>query len=254
MSQGYKSTSTAVERTLAIVEAIRQHGSMTVGGLARCLRIPKTSAWYIVHTLQMQGYLVLDPERRAYRLSCKFVNLSEDASLEARLKRLVTPYLIFLREKTHLTAASAAMDMIICHMDVPSVKLRELAGPRLEPHASAGGKLYVAFMPDALALLNRCGMARWTPNTITQRVRLLTELEQIRRQGYSLDNEEFIRGIRSVAVPLFGRGEALKGSVGLVGTASEMPDSRLPALITIAKQSARVISEHLQGAAQPGPD
>ena len=49
--------STAVERALGILEAIAQHPGMTNAEISRKLRIPKSSASYLLRTLERAGYL-----------------------------------------------------------------------------------------------------------------------------------------------------------------------------------------------------
>ncbi len=73
-------SSTAVERTLLILEAAAQReGGMSNADFSRKLKIPKSSASYILRTLEQHGYLRRDGEDGRYRLGMKVLNLSRAA-------------------------------------------------------------------------------------------------------------------------------------------------------------------------------
>src|SRR5271165_5675327 len=72
--------STAVERTLLILEAAAQReGGMTNADFSRKLKIPKSSASYILRTLEQHGYLRRDSGDGKYRLGMKVLALSRGA-------------------------------------------------------------------------------------------------------------------------------------------------------------------------------
>src|SRR5262249_15258250 len=77
-------------------------------------------------------------------------------------------------------------------------------GPQWPAHGSANGKLLLASGPPPLRrrILASSPFTSFTPTTITTAEALARELEQIRRQGYSEDNEEFLAGVCCLAVPV----------------------------------------------------
>jgi DNA-binding IclR family transcriptional regulator len=96
-------------------------------------------------------------------------------------------------------------------------------GSRVPIHATANGKLLLAHAePAARARLMR--ILRLTPvtaRTITERARLEAQLGEIRRQGYSEDDEEFLAGVCCLAVPIRDR----RGHV-IAGLAVSAPSAR----------------------------
>jgi DNA-binding IclR family transcriptional regulator len=81
-------------------------------------------------------------------------------------------------------------------------------------------------------------MARYTSTTITESKRLRAELARIRRQGYSIDNQEFMSGVVCMAVPVAGpKGEVCAGlaisaaqaRLTLAGVKRYLPDLRAAA-------------------------
>src|SRR6267142_2621681 len=67
---------TAVERALNILEAAAQRrDGLTNSEISRKLGIPKSSASYILRTLERRGYLRRDAETARYRLGLKILSL-----------------------------------------------------------------------------------------------------------------------------------------------------------------------------------
>ena len=80
-----------------------------------------------------------------------------------------------------------------------------------------------------------------TPNTITHVDRLIVELSRIRRNGYSLDDEELLVGVRSVAAPIFNHSNVAVGAISISALQQRMPDeiiheAHLPSLLDTARK------------------
>jgi len=68
-------------------------------------------------------------------------------------------------------------------------------------HCIAGGKALLAELEDdeVDCIINQWGLPRRTENTVTSREALLENLEQIRKRGVALSDEEYADGLRAVA-------------------------------------------------------
>jgi 2-aminomuconate deaminase len=96
-------------------------------------------------------------------------------------------------------------------------------------HCSAVGKMLLASLdPDRIErFLDALELVRYTPATIVDRIALSQALRQIRKGGYSVDNEEYEEGVRSVAVPVRNaRGRAL-AVIALSAPVLRLDDERL---------------------------
>ena len=72
MSSNHESPSVAVERALAMLEAVGQEpDGLSNAEISRKLQIPKSSASYILRTLEKQAYLKRDAESGKYRVGLK---------------------------------------------------------------------------------------------------------------------------------------------------------------------------------------
>ena len=69
-------------------------------------------------------------------------------------------------------------------------------------HCSASGKIFLSQMSPSqrLRLLSHAPLEAYTPKTITQPEALEAEIKLVKRQGFALDNEEFLPGLLCVAM------------------------------------------------------
>ena len=85
----------------------------------------------------------------------------------------------------------------------------------------------------------------YSKNTITSLARLLEELDNIRKQGYAIDNEEYYEGVRCVAVPIKSRGNTI-AAVSVTGSIFSMSIERInDEIIHRVKGTAKKISREM---------
>ncbi len=245
--------STAVERTLAILEAVaRRPAGLTNADISRKLDIPKSSASYILRTLERHSYLRRDADTGKYRLGVKLLSLGQSALTGVDVRQIALPHLRQLVEQSQLTAHLAILDgdeaVYIEKVDAPGfIKMDTWVGKRMEIYSTSVGKALVAFLPDSKVeqLLRSRGMQRRTPKTITSPAKFLRDLELVRERGYAIDDEENSVGVRCVAVPIFNGEGNVEASIGMSGTLAQMSPSALPKTAELIKEAARRVSQQL---------
>ena len=94
-------------------------------------------------------------------------------------------------------------------------------GNRLNAHCSGVGKMLLAHLsPDALdAVIERHGLPRMSPRTITDRAALDAELADIRRRGFSLDRGEVISDVWCCAAPIVAPGPSIVAAISMAAPA-----------------------------------
>jgi len=249
-----KSTSRAVERALAIVEAFGERDRMSCRDIARRLRIPKTSTWYILRTLESQGYVLRDAEDGRYRLSMKMATFGQSLT-EKRIKRLATPVLMWLTEQTHFSTGLASSGWVL-HYSLPDMRPENWKISQNEFYPSPCGKLSLAYRaePELLAKLEQQQVARQMPIKITDLSHLMEELAQIRERGYTVDNGRTVRGLCFVSAPVFGPCGHLKGCIGAAGFVGQIREDRLPQIGASVKEAARMLMRQLNHPDQLSPE
>ena len=247
------SPSVAVERALAMLEAVAQEPEgLSNADISRKLQIPKSSASYILRTLQTQGYLNRDPQSGKYRVGLKILSLSRGALSGIDVREVALPVMRNLMQKTQLTCHLAILDgpdAVYIEKVEPEgfIRMDTWVGRRMRVHATSVGKSLAAHIPRQRLeeIIAESGMEKRTPKTITTLPRLLKELEKVRDQGYSVDDEENNLGARCVGAPVFNQHGAIEAAVGLSGTIHQVNSQTMPRILEALKDAARHISMQL---------
>jgi DNA-binding IclR family transcriptional regulator len=249
-SQGSDSPSAAVERALTMLEAVAVEAEgLSNAEISRKLNIPKSSASYILRTLETQGYLTRDEESGKYRVGLKILSLSRGALSGLDVRGVALPIMRHLTQQTGLTSHLAILDgpdAVYIEKVEPEgfIRMDTWVGRRMRVHATSVGKALVAHIPqDRLeAIVEKSGMEKRTPKTITTLPRLLKELEKVRDQGYGVDDEENNLGARCVAAPVFNDRGLIEAGLGLSGTTQQVSPQTMPRILEALKDAARHIS------------
>jgi DNA-binding IclR family transcriptional regulator len=252
-----ESPSISVERALSVLEAIslRAEG-MSNAEISQRLKIPKSSASYILRALEHGGYVRRGRDDGRYHIGLAVVSLSHRALAGLDIRELALPVMRQLVETSGFTAHLGILDhgraVYVEKVEAPGfVKMDTWLGRRVDVHSTSIGKALVAYLPDAeiQALVAERSLARYTPQTITTLPKLLRELEKIREQGYALDEEENSLGVRCVAAPVFSSEGRVEASLGVTGIVSQLERTAVPRIAELVKGAARKLSQQLGYAA-----
>jgi IclR family transcriptional regulator, acetate operon repressor len=253
MPVNQESPSVAVERALAMLEAVAQEpDGLSNAEISRKLQIPKSSASYILRTLERQAYLNRDAETGKYRVGLKILSLSRGALSGLDVREVALPIMRHLMEKTNLTCHLAILDgpdAVYIEKVEPQgfIKMDTWVGRRMRVHATSVGKALVAHIPPEKLekILASAGMEKRTAKTITTLSRLHKELERVRVQGYAVDDEENNIGARCLGAPVFNQSGVIEASVGLSVTTNQVNPQTIPRIVEQLKDAARHISMQL---------
>jgi IclR family transcriptional regulator, pca regulon regulatory protein len=251
--------SQSLERGLAILSAFTpDRPALGISELARKLGLTRSTTHRYVATLATLGYLYQDDATRKYRLGPRVIDLGFSVLGSMELREIAAPHLRRLTDITGHTSNLAIRDdtdvILIDRVRGRPGRYHHLesslhAGSRLPSYCSATGKALLAFLPrpDLDRLLDRIDLVQRGPRTLTDKAALLAELEQVRRTGVAVNDEELDSGLRSIAAPVRARsGEVVAAvNVSIPWSPVAMRDLAVqlgPALQATARQiAARVI-------------
>ena len=121
-------------------------------------------------------------------------------------------------------------------------------GSLLPYHASAQGKLCLAFGdPAVLDQVCRGRLEPLTPYSLTTSRSLRAEIDRIRRNGYATAFNESLVGTNSLAAPIFGPGQVLRGTVAVIDSVQFLPQQPSRSQVTRVTAAARQITKLLGG-------
>jgi DNA-binding IclR family transcriptional regulator len=215
--------------------------------LAGILGVDKASASRLVSTLARYGYAEKDDVTRRYRLGPQVVSLSRSLLLTMPLRETARPFLHQVTERTgecsHLAVLTQGKALYIDQVESPAtLRVNVQVGQTAPLHCTALGKVLLAFSD----MEPRGPFESFTPATLTDPQLLAKNLEQVRKLGYAVDDEEYDPGVRCVAVPVTDDRGKVIGSLGISGPASRMPVERLPILAAIVVEIGKALSERIR--------
>jgi DNA-binding IclR family transcriptional regulator len=254
------SPATAVERALNILESVSQRREgLTNSEISRKLAIPKSSASYILRTLERRGYLRRDAGTGRYKLGLKILSLGGDAQSNLDIADVALPFMRSLVERVHLTSHLAVLDqgeaVYIEKVEAPGFfKVNTWVGRRMYLHSTSVGKALLAWLPkqETEAIVRQQGMKKRTPKTITTVSRLLADLELVREQGYAVDDQENSTGARCLGAPIIDGVGNVTAALGVSGTLTQVDEENLPKIAEALKETARRISRQLMKSGAAG--
>lgn len=243
--------SNTVERTLSILETVaHSERGLTNSDISRRLKIPKSSASYILRVLEKRSYLIREKDSGKYRLGLKLMSLTRDSAAHTDVREVAKPIMEDFVRRTKLSMHLAVLDngraVYVEKVENPNsfIKMDIWVGHRLPVHSTAIGKVLVSAMtePEVSGILDLRGMEKKTPRTITGQKKFLKELEKVRTFGFALDNEENSTGARCVASPVFDAQGKLVAALGTSDTIIRLDENHLPKIVEQIKNSAAKIS------------
>jgi IclR family pca regulon transcriptional regulator len=183
-------------------------GVLSLSQVAKAIGTNKTSAYRIVNTLLLLGYLRRDPRTRALGVGPRAMYLGNALRSRFDLVRIVRPVIDAFHARLNMTVDSAVFsdDMMISlyRLEAKETLILKLPVMMRDIHTVALGKAALSFLPDGemVEVVGRLNLTRRTKNTIVSKDLLIAELRRTRERGYALNNEELIRGLISVGAPL----------------------------------------------------
>src|SRR5712672_3699150 len=244
---------TAVERALNILEAAAQRREgLTNAEISRKLAIPKSSASYILRTLEKRSYLRREIETGRYRLGLKILSLGGDAQANLDIADVALPFMRTLGEKIRMTVHLAVLDqgeaVYIEKVEAPGFfKVNTWVGRRMFFHSTSVGKCLLAWLPkhEIETIVKEQGLKKRTPKTITSISKLIADLEHVKQSGYAVDDEENSLGARCLGAPIFDTVGNVTAALGASGTLTQTDEDNMPRIIDALKETARRISRQL---------
>jgi DNA-binding IclR family transcriptional regulator len=240
----------SVLKALAILDALSTAPEgMRQTELARKLDFPVSTTHRLVATLASQGYVQQDGVSGRYVLGNKIFQLQAASANRPNLARGAFPFLRKLaRELDETTNLSTLSDGRVVYLESVAadraVGLYTPPGTIAPAHCTAMGKVLLAHLGEAELedWFNRYDLSGATSHSITEREAFRRHLLEIRRQGYALDDEEWVPGVRCVAAPVRDFSGNVVAAISISAPGGRLPPERVPAAAETVMGIAAAIS------------
>ncbi len=241
-------------KALRVLECLAEEepASQTLTQLSRRLHLHVSTVHRLLVNLLRQGFVEHEATSGGYQLGFRVLRMGLRVLDRLDFRRIALPLLRDLNERTketvHLAILQEGRAISIEKFDSPQpVSLDARLGGVMPLHCTGVGKALLAYQTEEMLhrLSKSPGLERYTANTITSHLQLKKELARVREEGYSVDNEEAVEGLRCVAAPLFDHAGRVVGAFSVAGPAMRIPLSRIPELARLVRETSRQISLRL---------
>lgn len=247
----------SVERALVILEALGQksqgYGCTELGQL---LGLHKSTVHRLISTLQAYGFTEKDPHTERYKLGTKIIYLGLEALNSLDYRKIAIPYMQELVEISRETVQLAVLErgeVLIVERDHSPEAITVNLGLKSQVHCTAAGKVLLAYLPreTVAGILESRGMPQYTINTITEISQLISHLEKVRSQGFAINAEEMVEGVRAIAAPIHNHNNKVIAALSITGPSSRLSLERIYRLVTVLKETCTSISMQMGYRGEP---
>jgi DNA-binding IclR family transcriptional regulator len=231
----------AVDRALDILLAF-EPGDRHLGASDLLKRVPlsRPTLYRLLHTLEQRGFVVASGEPQRFALGPAVAQLAHVWTAGLDLPGLAQPMMQQLWNETGETVALMVHSgpARVCVAELPSpqpLSFKRGVGHSERVTVGASGRVIIAFVDDPSSYVQDMSTRK--------RATYLAELEQIRRLGYAVSREELIKGAVAIAVPVFGAGNKVVGSLAVYGPSVRIDDHQINAIAKMLLRQAQRISQ-----------
>lgn len=238
------------ERIFQAVEELSLCEPAGLVELSNRLELHKSTVHRILSSLQMMGYVRQEEDTGKYRLSLKWMEISNRITEKLDIVSIARPYLRKLSEisgeTVHLVEVEGNEAIYIDKVESGSNSIRMVSrvGSRIPLYCSGVGKAMLAERSDEEIeeIWNSSDIRAMTPKTILSLDEFLETIREIRKFGYALDNEENEMGVRCIAASILDHEGKARNAFSISAPVGRMTDEKLKMLAEYVLESKRNIS------------
>jgi len=244
----------SIDRAVKVIELLSENPrGLKLTEISSRLDMNPSSAHHLLNTLLPYDYIAQNRDTKKYLLGFRFLEISRRIMDNMDIRKVARKYLEELRKETreavHLVILRGNKVVYIDKFDNPGgLSLATYIGFATDPHAAAGGKVLLAGLPNnnVKEIYQNRKLKNYGKKTITTLPMLLEELENVRKQGYAIDDEEYYEGVRCIAAPIRSGGQVV-ASISVTGSIFSITMDRIEReLKDLVKKTADQISAEMR--------
>ena len=223
----------------------------TLSEVAAATGLTRAGARRILLTLQTLGYVGSDG--KLFSLTPRILDLGFAYLSSMPIWNRAEPVMEALVREVQESCSAAVLDAtdIVYVLRVPTQKIMRInlgVGSRLPAWCTSMGRLLLSDLPEGelQARLDASSIEAFTKHTLTDREAIATRVQQARKQGWCVVNQELEEGLISMAAPITDRAGRMVAALNISGQANRtsakvMQETMLPSLLAAARQISSLI-------------
>lgn len=244
----------ALERGLQLLSLLARERRSSLTEIALRAGMPPSTAHRLLMTLQSHRFAEFDENTQDWMIGVEAFRIGSGFLNRINVLESAQPVMQDLMVETGETANLAIADdgdVVFVSQIETSNPIRAFfrPGTRSFMHASGAGKALLAQMSreDVEALLLKKGLPEFTQTTISKPDLLFAELDQIRKRGWSYDDEERHEGMRCIAAPVFSAFGIAVAAISVSGPSARFSETRVADFGIAVRQAAAKLTAELGG-------
>ncbi|WP_438710077.1 IclR family transcriptional regulator [Aquimarina muelleri] len=240
-----KILNTSIEKAFKILDCFSTDTiELGVTEIAKKIGTNKSAVYRMLATMEALNVIQQNPENEKYRLGLKLFELSQKVSIHKNFISKARPFMEELVKRAGETAHLAIyknrkvyfLDKVVGRHDL---QINSQIGTEKPLHCTGLGKVMLAFAEqDYKKNIENIQLETITENTITDKKKLITEIENIKKTGFALDLEENEIGLVCVAVPVFSTKGKFIAAISTSGPSARFNKNEIKTYTGDLKQTA----------------
>lgn len=245
----------SVERAMTLLELLGQEEEgLRLTDLSERSKLSPSTTHRLLTTLQKRRFVEFDRAHGLWHVGRQCFTVGSTFIRHRNFVAIAMPFLRELRDKTRETANVGIIEdgELVTLAQVESreiMRATSRVGGRSPVHATAMGKAILATYPATAVsgVVRQMNWLKLTDKTIRNEAELRSALTLSAQDGYAVDDEEFVPGLRCVAAPVFDQhGEAFF-AISISGLASRVTPERISTIGPLVAATAAAITQTLAG-------
>lgn len=243
----------SAERIFQVLEMLAQNGELGLMEISAALDLHKSTVHRLLMSLIYMGYAKQNEQTQKYMLTYKIVNMAGKVLERTDILQIARPFMERLSdisgETVHLVQREVNDILYISKIEakVGTIRMVSHVGMVHPMYCSGVGKAIMATLSEkeVKAIWEESVIEKKTEKTITDYEQMLITLEEVRKKGYALDDEENEEGVRCIAACLRGYSKNVKYAFSISGPISRMTMERIEELAKDVKKVQAELSREL---------
>lgn len=248
-SSGIKS----VVKAARIINMLADAGQpLSLAAMSANLGISKSTLHGIISTLVDVKFMAQDQQTGRYRLGTRLFEIGSAISSQWNVRKIAYPIIQQIVAEIGETVHMAVLDdyevlYINKQESTSSIRIVTDVGVKLPAHCTGLGKALLSGLSrlELQFMVKNKGLSKHTESTITNFDDLWKEMKLIKSRGYAMDEQEFVEGLRCVAVPIFNHSGEIAAALSISGPVSRMRDEKIERGMECLLKAAAEISERM---------
>ncbi len=244
-----------IDKALEVIEILSEDGfqeGLGVSELSTKLNIGKSTVHRIVDTLTARNYIEQCQDTKKYRLGWRLFEIGNVIPQQRNLYNFDISILQDLCNRYQETVnLGVRVDDSVVTISKVTAKGSLIAnlqiGARESLHGTAMGKALISEMTkeEVVKIFGDRKLEAYTTATITDIDELMDELRRIRKQGFSVDDEEFSAGLTCLAMPVRDFNNEIVAAISVSGASIRQTYSKIEDIKSGLKEATDKLSYFL---------